>query len=232
MGRVSDYDAFAAVYDAWSGHMTEDVDFYVSLAAEARGPVVELAVGNGRIAVPIAQRTSRRVIGIDLSEAMLAGARARAKDAGVTLDLRLGDMRTFTLDEPTDLVICPFRSLLHCPTRDERLRVFRHVERALESGGRFAWNAFRFDPDVAAELDGGWREQGGVRHRVDYDYDEHRIDLTLAEGASVALWWVDVDEWDRLVADAGLELEALYGWFDRRPFDDESREAVYVARKP
>ena len=175
---MSDYDAFAPVYDAWSGHMTEDVAFYVSLAAEAEGPVVELAVGNGRIAVPIAERTGRRVIGLDLSEAMLAGAAERAARAGVELDLRQGDMRDLRLDEPTDLVICPFRSLLHLPTRADRLRVFERVAAALVPGGRFAWNAFVFDQAVADEIGGAWREQGGVEHRVDYDFDERRIDLS------------------------------------------------------
>ena len=240
MAHVSDYDAFAPVYDAWSGHMTEDVDFYVSLAEEANGPIVELAVGNGRVAVPIAARTGKRVIGIDTSEAMLAGAAERAARAGVRrcgespqgcLDLRRGDMRDFALEEPTDLVICPFRSLLHLPSRDDRLQVFCRVAAALAPGGRFAWNAFVFDPAVARELGGEWREQGGVRHRVDHDFGERRIDLTLADGSSVPLWWVDPAEWDGLVVDAGLELEARYGWFDRRPFDGTSREAVYVARR-
>ena len=46
------------------------------------------------------------------------------------------------------------------------------------------------------------------------------------------LWWVDRDEWEAAIAEAGLEIEALYGWFDRRPFDDTSREFVYVARRP
>ena len=229
---MSDYDAFAAVYDAWSGHMTEDVELYVSLAAEATGPIVELAVGNGRVAVPIAQRTGKRVIGIDGSQAMLDGAAARAARARVGLDLRHGDMRDFTLDEPTDLVICPFRSLLHLPSRDDRLRVFRRVTAVLVPGGRFAWNAFVFDPAVAAEIGGQWREQGGVRHRVDYDFADRRIDLTLGDGSTVPLWWVDPPEWESLVTDAGLEVEARYGWFDRRPFDETSREAVYVARKP
>ncbi len=229
---MSDYDAFAPVYDAWSGHMTEDVDFYVSLAAEAEGPVVELAVGNGRIAVPIAERTGRRVIGLDLSEAMLAGATERAARAGVELDLRQGDMRDLRLDEPTDLVICPFRSLLHLPTRADRLRVFERVAAALVPGGRFAWNAFVFDQAVADEIGGAWREQGGVEHRVDYDFDDCRIDLTLVGGATVPLWWVGVDEWDGLVADAGLEVEARYGTFDREPFDETSSEAIYVVRRP
>lgn len=229
---MSNYDAFAAVYDAWSGHMTEDVELYVSLAAEATGPIVELAVGNGRVAVPIAERTGKRVIGIDGSQAMLDGAAARAARARVGLDLRHGDMREFTLDEPTDLVICPFRSLLHLPTRADRLRVFRCVAAVLVPGGRFAWNAFVFDPAVAAEIGGEWREQGGVRHRVDYDFAARRIDLTLGDGSTVSLWWVDPPEWESLVTDAGLEVEARYGWFDRRPFDETSREAVYVARKP
>ena len=229
---MSDYDAFAPVYDAWSGHMTEDVDFYVSLAAEAEGPVVELAVGNGRIAVPIAERTGRRVIGLDLSEAMLAGAAERAARAGVELDLRQGDMRHLRLDEPTDLVICPFRSLLHLPTRADRLRVFERVAAALVPGGRFAWNAFVFDQAVADEIGGAWREQGGVEHRVDYDFDDRRIDLTLAGGATVPIWWVGVEEWDGLVAEAGLEVEARYGTFDREPLDETSREAIYVVRRP
>ena len=230
---MSAYDAFAEVYDDWTGPIgDDDVDFYVSLAAEARGPVVELAVGNGRVAVPIALRTGRRVIGVDISPAMLAGASDRAHAAGVELDLRLGDMRELALGETTDLVICPFRSLLHLPGHDDRLRVFRRVATTLDPGGRFAWNAFVFDPEIAAGLDGQWREQGGVRHRVDYHFDERRIDLTLDGGPTVPLWWAEPEEWDRLVEESGLELEARYGWFDRRRFDESSREAVYVARKP
>ena len=54
---MSDYDAFAPIYDDWSAHMTEDVAWYVGLAQEADGPVVELAVGNGRVAVPVARAT-------------------------------------------------------------------------------------------------------------------------------------------------------------------------------
>jgi SAM-dependent methyltransferase len=232
MAPVSAYDAFASVYDDFSSVMTEDVNFYVGLAAEAEGPVVELAVGTGRVAIPIAVRTHRRVIGIDVSRAMLETAARNAAAADVELELRVGDMRELELDEPTDLVICPARSLLHLRGHDERVAVFRSVAAALRPGGRFAWNAFVFDPAVAAELDGTWREQGGVRHRADYDYDERRIDLALEDGSTVHLWWVDADEWDSAVGESGLEVEARYGWFDKRPFDEASREAIYVARKP
>jgi hypothetical protein len=64
------------------------------------------------------------------------------------------------------------------------------------------------------------------------DHDERRIDLSLEGGSTIPLWWADPAEWDRLVEESGLEVEARYGWFDRSPFDESSREAVYMARKP
>lgn len=229
---VSVYDPMAAIYDDWAADMTEDVDFYVSLAREANGPVVELAVGTGRVAIPVAEAIGRRVIGIDASPAMLAEARRRAQAARVDLDLRLGDMRALALDEPAALVICPFRSLLHLPTWADRRIVFERVAAALRPGGRFAWNAFVFDPAVAVEIDGVWREEHGIRHRVDYAPADCRIDVTLEAGPAFSLWWVSPSEWAGLLDVSGLELEALYGWFDRRAFAEGSREFVCVARRP
>jgi ubiquinone/menaquinone biosynthesis C-methylase UbiE len=147
-------EAFARCYDEWSADMTADVPFYVSLAQEAAGPLVELAVGSGRVAVPVALATGRPVIGIDSSPAMLAQARERAAAAGVELDLLEGDMRDLELDEPAALVYCPYRALLHLPTWADRRRTFERVAASLLPGGRFAWNAFAFDHRVAARLDG------------------------------------------------------------------------------
>ena len=227
---MSAYDGVAPIYDVWAAHMTEDVDFYVSLAGEADGPIVELAVGTGRVSIPIAGRTGKRVLGIDSSPAMIEIAREHAATAGVELELREGDMRDFELDEPAALVICPFRSLLHLPTWADRRRVFERVAASLVSGGRFAWNAFVFDHRIASELDGTWRDEP-ARHRNDYVPADNRIDITL-EDARLTLWWVAHSEWEGLLDVSGLETEALYGWFDRRPFDEESREFVWVARKP
>src|SRR5947199_1572298 len=105
-------EAFASNYEEWSAHMTADVPFYVGLAREADGPVVELAIGNGRVAIPVAQATGKPVIGIDSSPAMLEQARVRAAEAGVELELREGDMRDLALEAPAALIYCPFRSLL------------------------------------------------------------------------------------------------------------------------
>lgn len=229
---MSDYDAFAAVYDDWSAHMTEDVDWYVELAREADGPIVELAVGNGRVAVPVARATGQVVIGIDASPAMLAGARERASAAGVELDLRVGDMRELQLEEPAALVYCPFRSLLHLPTWTDRRRVFERVHAALRPGGRFAWNAFVFDHHIAARNDGVHEVQSGIGHVVTHHPHDSRLDLVLDEGASVSLWWVTRAEWEGLLDVAGLEVEALFGGFAREPFGPGAKEFVWVARRP
>ena len=220
-------ESFAERYEEWSAPMTADIPFYVSLAQEADGPIVELAVGSGRVAAEVARATGRRVIGIDSSPAMLEQARARAAD----LDLRLGDMRDFELQEPAALVYCPFRSLLHLPTWHDRRSTFERVAAALRSGGRFAWNAFAFDHAIAVELD-GTRQGAPVPHDLRYAVGDNRVDIVLESGDTSSLWWATKNEWLGLIDVAGLELEALYGGFAREPFTDESREYVFVARKP
>ena len=75
-------EAFSERYDEWSAQMTADIPFYCGLAQEAAGDLVELAVGNGRVAIPVAKATGRRVVGIDTSPAMLEQARIRAEASG------------------------------------------------------------------------------------------------------------------------------------------------------
>jgi ubiquinone/menaquinone biosynthesis C-methylase UbiE len=229
---VSLYDAFAPIYDDWSAHMTDDVQFYVELARETEGPLVELAVGNGRVAIPVARETGRHVLGLDASQAMLDQARAKADAAGVDLELRQGDMRELELDEPAGLIYIPFRSLLHLPTWADRRRVFERVHASLRPGGRFAWNAFVFDPRLAVRVDGEWQEQNGVRHRIDQAKHDNRLDITLESGDAISLWWLNRSEWEGLIEVAGFETEALYGGFERQPFDENANEFVWVVRKP
>ncbi len=224
-------EAFADRYEEWSAAVTEDIPFYVELAREADGPVVELAVGNGRVAIPVAQAIGHAVIGIDSSPAMLGHAHARATEAGVELDLREGDMRDLALDHPAALVYCPARALLHLPTWADRRRTFERVAASLAPGGRFAWNAFAFDHTVAVSLD-GQRSDTPVPHTVRYDVPDNRVDLELDGSALSSLWWATKNEWLGLMDVSGLELEALYGWFDRRPLDADSREYVFVTRRP
>ena len=223
-------EAFADCYEEWSADMTADIAFYVELARQAAGPLVELAIGNGRVAIPVAQATGQPVIGIDSSPAMLAQARARAAVAGVQLDLREGDMRDLALDEAAALVYCPFRALLHLPTWADRRRTFERVAASLRPGGIFAWNAFAFDHRVAATYDGSHRDEP-VPHTLRYSPADNRIDIVLDTGGKSSLWWATKNEWLGLLDVSGLELEALHGGFAGEPFTDESREYVFVARR-
>jgi SAM-dependent methyltransferase len=223
-------EAFADDYERWSAHMTADVAFYVELARKADGPLVELAVGNGRVAIPVAQATGRGIIGIDSSPAMLDQARIRAAEAGVELDLREGDMRDLALTEPAALVYCPARALLHLPTWADRRRTFERVAASLRPAGRFAWNVLAFDHRVAARLD-GQHQENPVRHTVRYAVGDNRIDIIRDDGATSRLWWATKNEWLGLVDVAGLEVESLDGGFAREPFTDDSQEYVFVARR-
>lgn len=227
-------------YDAWADRYDDDrptgvapdVAFYVGLAREADGPVVELAVGTGRVAIPVAQATGRCVIGIDASTAMLAQARARAGEAGVELDLREGDIRELEIDEPAALIYCPARSLLHLPTWTDRRRCFEQVAASLRPDGRFAWNAFAFDHHIASALDGEHADAAPgvpVPHTIHYSVGDNRVDVTLDDGGTGSLWWATKNEWLGLLDVAGLQLEALYGGFAGEPLGDDSREYVFVA---
>jgi SAM-dependent methyltransferase len=227
---MSWHEAFARRYEEWSAPMTADIPFYVNLALEADGPLVELAVGNGRVAIPVAQATRQRVIGIDSSPSMLEQARARAIEADVELDLREGDIRDFVVEERASLIYCPFRSLLHLPTWADRRRTFERVAESLRPGGRFAWNAFAFDHALAAAADGRHQKEP-VPHTVRYAVGDNRVDLTLDGGETSSLWWATKNEWLGLLDVAGLELEALYGGFAGEPFTEDSREYVFVSRK-
>ena len=224
-------EEFAERYEEWSAEMKEDVPFYVSLAREADGPLVELAVGNGRVAIPVAEATGKPVLGIDFSPTMLEQARVRAAEAGVDLELRLGDMRDLELAQPAALIYCPFRALLHLPTWADRRRTFERVQASLQPGGRFAWNVFAFDHKIATQLDGAHQDKP-VPHTLRYAVGDNRADIILDSGGTSSLWWGTKNEWLGLLDVSGLELEALYGDFDRTPANDDSREYVFVARRP
>jgi SAM-dependent methyltransferase len=232
---VTLYDPIARIYDPWSRSVTEDVEFYVEQAVASGGPVVELAVGTGRIAVPIA-KAGILVMGVDASPQMLRVARKYAEAEGVAdlVDLRLGDLREPPVAERVPLVICPFRSLLHMETEAEKLRALVGARELLEPGGRFVFDVFAPSEDDIAETGGRWLErEPGIEERAEWDESSRTLSLSVRSrdvSATFALHWLSFPEWRRLLDCAGFELEAAYGWFDRRPFDGEE-DMVFMARK-
>jgi SAM-dependent methyltransferase len=233
---MSLYDRIAPFYDPWSRSVTEDVEFYVENALASGGPVVELAVGTGRVAIPIAQ-AGVRVIGVDSSSGMLAVARAAAEEAGVAglIDLRLGDLRKPPVPERVPLVICPFRSLLHMENGYEKLCALRAARSLLESEGRFVFDVFAPSREDIEETHGRWLErEPGIFEQAVWDEDSRTLSLSVRSSgaeASFRLHWLSASEWLWLLDEAGLEVDALYGWFDLRPFEDEHEDMVFVCRR-
>jgi SAM-dependent methyltransferase len=232
---ASPYDTIAELYDPWSRSVTEDVGFYVAESRKSGGTVVELGVGTGRIAIPIAEK-GKRVIGVDSSREMIAACRRRAEAAGVSelLDLRLGDLRSPPLDEQVPLVICPFRSYLHLADDGERIEGLEAARAALVPGGRLIFDVFAPKPDDIAETQGRWLErEPGIYERAQWDEEARTLTLSVRgpEGAAtMSLAWISRKEWQELLEEAGFELEAVYGWFDRTPYRD-GEDMIFVARR-
>jgi SAM-dependent methyltransferase len=233
---MSSYDSIAALYDPWSRSVTEDVDFYVAEARKAGGPVVELGVGTGRIAVPVA-KAGIAVIGVDSSQGMLDVCRARAEEAGVAdlLDLRLGDLRSPPVEERVALVTCPFRALLHLGTDDERLGALRTVRELLVPGGRFVFDVFAPSREDVEETGGRWIErEPGIWERADWDLEQRVLTLSVrGEGGETSMYltWRAPEEWRRLLEESGFEEIRCYGWFDMRAYTG-GEDIVWIARRP
>jgi SAM-dependent methyltransferase len=232
--ETSAYDRIASLYDRWNTSVVEDIGFYVEEALASGGPVLELGVGTGRIAVPIAQ-AGVPVIGIDSSRPMLDLCRARAEAAGVSelLDLRLGDLRDPPLSEPVPTVISPFRTLLHLCSNEERLLTLTRLHALLRPRGRLVFDVFAPSELDITETQGRWIErEPGIEERADWDRRKRRLVLRVRGGeleTSMSLAWISAREWTELLERAGFELGACYGWFDRRSYSGDE-DMVFIAR--
>jgi SAM-dependent methyltransferase len=232
----SPYDSIAELYDPWSRSVVEDIPFYVAEAKKSTGPIVELGIGSGRIAIPIAHEVIH-VIGIDSSREMLAACRRRAEDAGVSdrIELRLGDLRRPPVDEPVSLVICPFRSYLHLADDGERIEALEAAHDALIPGGRLIFDVFAPTPDDVAETHGRWLErEPEIFERADWDETTRTLTLSVRGpqgSATMTLSWISRVEWQRLLEETGFMVEATYGWFDRSPYGG-GEDMIFVATAP
>ncbi len=241
----------AEAYDA-DTLMTDDVAFYVGLAKETGDAgVLELAAGTGRVTIPMA-RAGVPVVGLDRSPAMLTVARRKARGLG-RVEWVEGDMAGFDLGRRFGLVIIPFRSFLLLLSVAEQKSCLACVREHLVPGGRLAFNIF--NPSIPLMAEWLTTRRGGLERRRDgapgtevwatrrygtagQNIDEQRIEERLGDdGAVIARVYRNLRqryvfryEMEHLLALSGLAVEALYGWFDRRPFDDESSEMVWIAR--
>jgi SAM-dependent methyltransferase len=232
---VSAYDRLGRRYDAWCRSVTEDIPFYVELALQAGGPVLEVGVGSGRVAVPTAL-AGVPVVGVDSSAVMLDLARERAAPHDVPLQLVQADMRDLPELGRFPLVTVPFRAFLHLRDDAERLAVLRALHARLQPGGMLAFDVFHPDGADITETHDRWIErEPGIEERACWDEAGRSLTLSVRAGeveAEMELWWVEPSDWRRLLAEAEFERIESYGWFDRRPLETGSTDSAWLARRP
>jgi SAM-dependent methyltransferase len=232
---ASPYDAIARIYDPWSRSVVEDVSFYVEESLASGSPVVELGVGTGRIAIPVAA-AGIDVIGVDSSRGMLEICAEQARRAGVAerIDLRLGDLAAPPVEERVALVTCPFRAYLHLHDDAARLGALRAARELLVPGGRLIFDVFAPGPDDVAETNARWLErEPGIYERADWDTSAQILRLSVRgpDGeTTMTLSWLEPARWQALLAEAGFEVLGVYGWFDRRPYRG-GEDTIFVAKR-
>jgi SAM-dependent methyltransferase len=229
------YGALGTAYDAWCRSVTEDIGFYVDLALESGGPVLEIGVGSGRIAVPTAL-AGIEVVGVDRSEDMLDLAWAKALLHRVPLRLVRADMRDLPDLGTFPLITVPFRALLHLHDEAERLALLRALRARLRPGGRLAFDVFHPDRIDIEETHGRWLErEPGIHERADWRPLERRLTLSVRTGdraATMELSWAEPRTWAGLLAQAGFDDVRRYGGFHGEPLLIDSPDSVWVAAAP
>lgn len=241
---MSDYDAatygdrIAEVYDAWyPGSEAETraaVDFLAG-AADA-GPVLELGIGTGRIAIPLAEK-GLRVLGIEASEAMIG--RLRAKPGSDRIQVVMGDFADADVEGEFSLVFVAFNTFFALLNQEDQVRCFRNVAGRLRPGGRFVLECFvpdlgRFDRNqrlAVTRLEGNeMRLEASL-----YDPIGQRVDsrhVILSEGGvrffPVQVRYAWPAELDLMARLAGMRLRERWAGWRREPFTPQSSSHVSV----
>jgi SAM-dependent methyltransferase len=228
----------ADVYDEWykSIDTADEIALLTELARGGRA--LELGIGTGRIAIPLAAR-GVEVHGIDASPAMVE--QLRAKPGGNAIPVTIGDMADVPVDGEFALVFVVFNTFFQLYSQEAQVRCFANVAEHLRPGGRFLIHAFVADPSrVESGQDVSVKEASLDRVRLDatiYDAAEQRIDTTQVRITEAGirlvhakLRFANPPELDLMARLAGLTLEDRWAGFDRRPFTGASAVQVSVYR--
>jgi SAM-dependent methyltransferase len=212
------------------------VDFLAELAGDGRA--LELAIGTGRIAVPLAQR-GVHVHGIDMSNAMVA--RLRAKPGGEDIGVTIGDFSTVTVDGTFSVAYLVFNTIMNLTTQATQVACFRNVAAHLEPGGCFVIEVGvpslrQLPPGETIRAfhvsETGWgidefdvAKQGLISHHFEIVHGR-------LERVSIPFRYAWPAELDLMAELAGMTLRDRWSGWKREPFTSESRQHVSVWEKP
>ena len=218
-----------------AGAVDPVVDFLVDLCSD--GTALELGIGTGRIALPLAQR-GIRVHGIDLSQAMVA--KLRAKPGASNIGVTVGDFATTTVEKRFSVAYLVFNTIMNLTTQDEQVACFQNVAAHLQPGGRFVIEVMVPDlqrlppgetvrPFTVSATRLGFDEydvaaQGLISHHY------WAVDGKL-EGDSIPFRYVWPAELDLMARIAGMSLRERWSGWKREPFTSDSSTHVSVWEK-
>ncbi|MHB0995110.1 MAG: class I SAM-dependent methyltransferase [Elusimicrobiales bacterium] len=252
MTRIADgsevyWDALQ--YDAFNTPYAPDLGFYRAEARKARGPVLELACGTGRLTLPI-KKAGADITGLDVAAPMLALARRKAAAAGLDVDFVRGDARKFRLGRRFKLIFMAFNSLQHLGRREDLEGLFSSVKRHLAPGGRFIFDVFSPDPryltrdpdellpvayydDPAGPgkilVNERYRyDKAAQTSRIDWCYRRERDGKTVKKRLNLRCFFPE--ELLALAHYNGFKVLRRFGDFRRRPFGPASRVQLLVCR--
>ncbi len=235
-------DAWAAKYDeVFSSLDPAAVDFLAGFAGSG-GRVLELAVGTGRIAIPLAQR-GLDITGLDISQAMIDKLSSKAD--GATITSVVGDMVEVPVQGTFELVFVAFNSIFAISTQDRQVECFHNVAQHLSEDGCFVLECFvpdlqRYDENHRYVSESEFDDKGTEHYEVSVlDPVEQRIDTQFIwkhRDGEVSMLPVGIRfawpaELDLMAQLAGLHLEERYAWYDRSRFDAKSERHVSVYRR-
>lgn len=227
----------ADVYDEWYSWLPDgavEAAFLAELAGS--GPALELGIGTGRVALPLAA-LGVAVCGIDASPAIVE--QMRAKPGGDAIGVTIGDMADVAVDGRFSLVYVVFNTLFMLTTAEAQARCFRKVATRLAPGGRFVVHAFVPDQSLIEQGERVAVKDVGVDEvRLDATKlfrPEQRLDTTQMRITEHGIRLVHAkvrysfpSQLDEMAEHAGLALEVRYGGFAKEPFTDESAFHVSV----
>lgn len=242
------FDTWADFYDTdQQAQDIGDVSFYVDIACEADGPVLEVGCGTGRIYLELL-RAGVDADGFDISENMLAVLEEKAAEEGLSPSVWEDDMTEFDPRREYDLVIIPFRTFLHNTTLASQRAALRNIYDALAPGGQLVLNAFVPAFDRICETYGEPETTTTTRDGEEYvvtdltvieDEPEQiiRVERTVERDGDIVregtfrLSLITKNEFELLFEVTGWSEWTCYGGFDWAPLEDGSHEMVWVVEK-
>ncbi len=238
-----------AHYDAQFREVESDITFYLEMAQKARGPVLELGCGTGRITIPL-REAGIDITGLDISGAMLGFARKKARDKGLEIPLVRADCRNFSLDQKFALIFFPFNSMAHLHVIRDIEACFRCVKQHLADDGRFIVNVLNPDLELLTRAPGqhllvsNYPDPGGrgmvhIMETSSYDLATQVLKLkwhySMDDPEAGYVKELDMriffpEELETLLFVNGFSILKRFGDFMKTPFSSRSLEQTLVCQ--